>query len=130
MADSTRTLRGCAGLAGALSGSAAIIASVWPGQIDCGCELRPPHVGAGGLLGVAAGACCAPPPAVLAIHMATPVDTASSAREFLNLIYPPQLPCQEQNWPAANLLQNRGQTAQNLAEPCGTEPCRTEPGTL
>src|SRR5207249_4399976 len=42
---STSTLRGFAGLAGALSGRAAIIFSTSSGQAVCGFELRPPHVG-------------------------------------------------------------------------------------
>src|SRR6266545_8188054 len=78
---STRTLRGFAALAGALSGSAAIIASTSVWQGTCGVLLRPPH-------GAGAGCCAVTRPAP-AGNNAAPTASAIAAADVIARMGPP-----------------------------------------
>src|SRR5687768_5922786 len=74
---STRTLRGRCGLAGALSGSAAIIFSTSAGQGTCGLALWPPHAAAGFGGGAGGGGIAAVSPAVSSACVSAPVRAVS-----------------------------------------------------
>src|SRR6266849_10290760 len=71
----TSTLRGLSGLAGAVSGSAAIILSTSGWQATCGFGLRPPHASGGGPPGFAGagGGSAALNPAATCATVSVPV---------------------------------------------------------
>ena len=81
---STRILRGLSGLAGALSGSAAIILSTSAGQATRGFALRPPQASACGAAGGAADGCAAITLLSPSVIWAAVSDPAFAASQVVN----------------------------------------------